>query len=49
MNTGVTTNKNALGLIVFTVSLGALWSVYSLYVRKDEPNRAGAWLPKVRC
>lgn len=39
MNTGVTTNKNSLGLIVFVVSLGVLWNVRSLLIHKDEPNR----------
>ena len=32
-NTGVTTNKNTLGLIVFLVSLGALWNVRALLHR----------------
>jgi exopolysaccharide production protein ExoQ len=39
MNTGVTTNKNALGLIVFLVSLGALWNVRALLMDKEAPNR----------
>ncbi len=39
MNTGVTTNKNSLGLIVLLVSLVVLWNVRSLLVHKDEPNR----------
>jgi O-antigen ligase len=39
MNTGVTTNKNALGLIVLVVSLVVLWNVRSLVIHKDEPNR----------
>ena len=39
MNTGVTTNKNALGLIVLVVSLVAFWNVRWLLVDKDEPNR----------
>ena len=39
MNTGVTTNKNSLGLIVYLISLGALWNVRSLLIHKDEPNR----------
>ncbi len=39
MNTGVTTNKNSLGLIVFIVALGTLWNVRSLLIHKDEPNR----------
>ena len=39
MNTGVTTNKNSLGLILFTVALGTLWNVRSLLNHKDDPNR----------
>ena len=39
MNTGVTTNKNTLGLIVFIVSLGALWNVRALILDKVAPNR----------
>lgn len=39
MNTGVTTNKNSLGLIVYLVSLGVLWSVHSLLIDKKAPNR----------
>lgn len=38
-NTGVTTNKNTLGLIVFLVSLGALWNVRALLIDKQAPNR----------
>jgi exopolysaccharide production protein ExoQ len=38
-NTGATTNKNSLGLIVLVISLGALWNVQSLLTHKDEPNR----------
>ena len=38
-NTGVTTNKNSLGLIVFIVSLGALWNVRALLIDKEAPNR----------
>jgi len=40
MNTGVTTNKNSLGLIVFLVSLGALWNLQSLLKDKETPNRS---------
>lgn len=39
MNTGVTTNKNSLGLIVLVISLGALWNLRSLVIHKEEPNR----------
>jgi len=38
-NTGVTTNKNELGLIVFVVSIGALWNVKSLLQDRNAPNR----------
>jgi exopolysaccharide production protein ExoQ len=38
-NTGVTTNKNSLGLIVFVISLGALWNVRGLLLDKKAPNR----------
>jgi exopolysaccharide production protein ExoQ len=40
VNTGATTNKNSLGLIVLVVTLGTLWNVRSLLVHKDEPNRS---------
>jgi exopolysaccharide production protein ExoQ len=39
MNTGVTANKNALGLLVLVISLGAVWNVRALIMNKDEPNR----------
>jgi exopolysaccharide production protein ExoQ len=39
MNTGVTTNKNSLGLIVFLIALGALWNVRALLKDKEAPNR----------
>jgi exopolysaccharide production protein ExoQ len=39
MNTGVTTNKNSLGLIVLVISLLVLWNVHSLLTHNDEPNR----------
>lgn len=38
-NTGVSTNKNSLGLIVFVISLGALWNVRSLLLDKKAPSR----------
>ncbi len=40
MNTGVTTNKNSLGLIVLVVSIVVLWNVRRLLVHKNEPNRS---------
>jgi O-antigen ligase len=39
MNTGVTTNKNTLGVIVFVLSLGAFWRVLSLLCVKGQRNR----------
>ncbi len=39
MYTGVTTNKNTLGLITFVISLGALWSFANLVRAKRGPNR----------
>jgi exopolysaccharide production protein ExoQ len=38
--TGVTTNKNVLGSLVFAVALGAMWQVLSLVRNRKEPNRA---------
>jgi len=40
MNTGVTTNKNSLGLIVLVISLVVLWNVHSLLVQRDAANRS---------
>jgi exopolysaccharide production protein ExoQ len=39
MNTGVTTNKNMLGVILLVVSLGTLWRILSLLRAKGQPNR----------
>lgn len=39
MNTGVTTNKNTLGVITFVLSLGALWQIVSLVQDRNAPNR----------
>jgi exopolysaccharide production protein ExoQ len=38
-NTGVTTNKNTLGLIVFLVMLGVLWNMRALLADKQVPSR----------
>jgi len=38
-NTGVSTNKNSLGLIVFVISLGALWNMRALLLDRKAPNR----------
>lgn len=40
MNTGVTTNKNTLGVITLVISLGALWSFLNLLRTKGQVNRA---------
>jgi exopolysaccharide production protein ExoQ len=39
MNTGVTTNKNTLGVIVFVISLGALWNFVNVLGAKGQPDR----------
>lgn len=39
MNTGVTTNKNSLGVITLVIALGVLWHVLNLLRAKDQPNR----------
>ena len=38
-HTGVTTNKNALGVILFVVSVCTLWRVTNLLSAKGQPNR----------
>jgi O-antigen ligase len=38
-NTGVTTNKNTLGLIAFVLVLGAVWSFIRLLRTKRQPHR----------
>jgi O-antigen ligase len=37
-NTGVTTDKNMLGVLVFVIGLGALWQVVSLLRDKEQPH-----------
>ncbi|MFZ0962481.1 MAG: O-antigen ligase family protein [Terriglobia bacterium] len=39
MNTGVTTNKNTLGLVVFVIGLGVLWGLRALLRDRDQPHR----------
>ncbi len=39
MNTGVTTNKNMLGVITMVLALGAVWRVISILQTRDQPNR----------
>jgi O-antigen ligase len=38
-NGGVTTNKNSLGVVVYLLSLGALWQILRLRKATGEPNR----------
>jgi O-antigen ligase len=40
MNTGVTTNKNTLGVITLVISLGALWNFLNLLRTRGQVNRA---------
>jgi len=39
MNTGVTTNKNTLGVVLLVVCLGTLWNFVALLRAKSGPNR----------
>lgn len=39
MNTGVTTNKNELGVIAMVISLGAVWRFLEVLLSKRQPNR----------
>lgn len=39
VNTGVTTDKNILGVTVLVISLGTLWRVLTLLADKAQPNR----------
>jgi exopolysaccharide production protein ExoQ len=38
-NTGVTTNKNTLGVMLFVILLGTLWHIMTLIRARSEPNR----------
>jgi len=38
-NTGVTTNKNSLGVLVFVISLGTLWQLLELLRHKEQLHR----------
>jgi O-antigen ligase len=40
MVTGITTNKNMLGLIAFVISLGALWNFRWLLINRSQPHRS---------
>jgi exopolysaccharide production protein ExoQ len=40
MNTGVTTNKNSLGVITLVITLGVMWRVLTLLGAKDQLNRS---------
>jgi exopolysaccharide production protein ExoQ len=39
-NTGVTTDKNMLGVLTFVVTLGTFWQVLGLLRDKQQPNRS---------
>ncbi len=39
MNTGVTTDKNMLGVMLLVLSMGTLWHVITLFRAKGQPNR----------
>jgi uncharacterized membrane protein HdeD (DUF308 family) len=39
VNTGVTTNKNSLGVITLVITLGVLWHIRELFRDKHQPNR----------
>jgi exopolysaccharide production protein ExoQ len=39
MNTGVTTNKNMLGVMLLVISLGTLWRLVALFRARTQPNR----------
>ena len=39
MNTGVTTNKNMLGVMLLVITLGTLWHLTTLMRAKAQPNR----------
>jgi exopolysaccharide production protein ExoQ len=39
MNTGVNTDKNMLGVVLFVISLGTLWHITTLLPTKGQPNR----------
>jgi O-antigen ligase len=39
VNTGVTTNKNSLGLIAFVITIGAVWCLIQVLYDKKRPNR----------
>lgn len=40
MNTGVTTNKNSLGVILLVILLGTVWRILTLLQDKSLPNRS---------
>lgn len=40
MNTGVSTNKNSLGVVLFLISLGTLWHILNLILAKSRPDRS---------
>jgi exopolysaccharide production protein ExoQ len=47
MNTGVTTNKNVLGVVLFVISLGTLWHIITLLRARGQPNRGRHLLAQI--
>jgi O-antigen ligase len=47
MNTGVTTNKNMLGVVLLVLSLGTLWHITTLMRARGQPNRARHLLAQI--
>jgi exopolysaccharide production protein ExoQ len=47
MNTGVTTNKNMLGVVLLVISLGTLWHITTLMRARDQANRGRHLLAQI--
>lgn len=47
MNTGVTTNKNMLGVVTLVLALGAFWQVLRLFRDAQQPNRGRHLLAQI--
>jgi O-antigen ligase len=45
--TGVTTNKNALGLMLYILTIGIVWNIRTLVMDKKSPNRIGRLVAQV--
>jgi O-antigen ligase len=46
-NTGLTTNKNVLGVVTFVITLGALWRILTLLRSKRSPARSRQMMAQV--